>query len=58
MNEGSQSIKIMLIGAMSVGKSSIIRRYCDDYFVNRYCSTIGVDFRFKTVQVRGKTLKL
>ena len=34
---------------------------CDPFhnqFTESYISTIGVDFRFKTVQVDGKTIKL
>ena len=32
--------------------------FADDQFTESYISTIGVDFRFKTVQVDGKTIKL
>ena len=39
--------KIVLVGNSSVGKSSLLRRYCDDAFQESYLPTIGVDFRFK-----------
>jgi len=32
--------------------------FADNQFTESYISTIGVDFRFKTVQVDGKTIKL
>ena len=41
--------KILLIGSSGVGKSSLLIRYCDDIFSDSYSSTIGVDFRVKTI---------
>ncbi len=39
--------KIALVGDSSVGKSSLLKRYCDDHFEETYHATIGVDFKFK-----------
>ena len=50
--------KLVLIGDTGVGKSCLLLRFADDQFTESYISTIGVDFRFKTVQVDGKTIKL
>lgn len=44
-------LKIVIIGNTSVGKSSIIRRFCDDDYINHHISTIGVDFRVKTIDI-------
>jgi small GTP-binding protein len=41
-----------------VGKSSMLLRFTDDAFEEHLASTIGVDFKVKTVSMRGKTLKL
>ena len=41
--------KILLIGDTSVGKSCLLLRFADDEFVNDYISTIGVDFKIKTI---------
>ncbi|KAK2949112.1 putative GTP-binding protein YPTM1 [Blattamonas nauphoetae] len=41
-----------------VGKSSILMRYTDDLFSQSYIMSIGVDFKYKTVEVHGKKLKL
>lgn len=50
--------KLVLIGDSGVGKSCLLLRFADDQFTESYISTIGVDFRFRTVKVDGKTVKL
>lgn len=50
--------KLVLIGDSGVGKSCLLLRFADDNFTSSYISTIGVDFRFRTVYVDGKTVKL
>lgn len=51
-------MKLLLIGDSGVGKSSILRRYCDEEFTTSFITTIGIDFKVKTVEVMGKKLKL
>ena len=43
--------KLVLIGDSGVGKSCLLLRFADDQFTDSYITTIGVDFRFKTIQV-------
>jgi len=50
--------KLVLIGDSGVGKSCLLLRFADDAFTESYISTIGVDFRFRTVKIDGKTVKL
>ena len=51
--------KIILIGSSGVGKSSIITRFMDQVFNQENTkSTIGVDFKTKTMEVDNKTVKL
>eukprot|EP01067_Filipodium_phascolosomae_P006680 Filipodium_phascolosomae@DN497_c0_g1_i1.p1 len=50
--------KLVLIGDSGVGKSCILLRFADDSFTESYITTIGVDFRFRTITVDGKTVKL
>lgn len=50
--------KLLIIGDSGVGKSSILLRFCDDEFNEKQASTIGVDFKTKILQLRGKKLKL
>lgn len=48
----------MLIGDTCVGKSCLLVRFADDCFSENYITTIGVDFRFRTLQINKSTIKL
>lgn len=50
--------KLVLIGDSGAGKSCLLLRFSDDCFTDSYITTIGVDFRFKTIPVDTKTIKL
>ena len=50
--------KIVLIGDSNVGKSCLLIRFADDCFTENYITTIGVDFRFRTLTVAKNTVKL
>ncbi|CAE7316879.1 RABD2C [Symbiodinium sp. CCMP2456] len=50
--------KLVLIGDSGAGKSCLLLRFADDAFTDSYITTIGVDFRFKTIPVDKKTIKL
>jgi Ras-related protein Rab-1A len=50
--------KIVVVGNSGVGKSNIIVRYADNKFIEIHMSTIGVDFRVKTIKVDDKLIKL
>uniref|UniRef100_A0A6T1D037 Uncharacterized protein n=1 Tax=Alexandrium monilatum TaxID=311494 RepID=A0A6T1D037_9DINO len=50
--------KLVLIGDSGAGKSCLLLRFADDTFTDSYITTIGVDFRFKTIPVDKKTIKL
>jgi len=41
-----------------VGKSSILVRFADNIFTPSYITTIGVDFKIRTIEVDGKKIKL
>lgn len=51
-------LKILLIGDAGVGKSSIMMRFTDDTFDDNLQSTIGVDFKVKTIQRQDKWVKV
>jgi len=50
--------KLVIIGNSGVGKSSLLLRFADDQFNESYLTTIGVDFRFRTLPIDGKNVKL
>jgi Ras-related protein Rab-1A len=50
--------KIILIGKSGVGKTCLIKRYADDVYQTNYISTIGVDFKIKTITIDGEVVKL
>jgi Ras-related protein Rab-1A len=50
--------KLLLIGDSGVGKSCLLLRFADDSYTESYISTIGVDFKIRTLNLDGKTIKL
>ncbi|OWF56238.1 ras-related protein Rab-19-like [Mizuhopecten yessoensis] len=50
--------KIILIGDINVGKTSIVRRFRDGAFDDTYRTTIGVDFAIRTLDIDNKQVKL
>ena len=57
-NEYDYLIKLLVIGDSGVGKSSLLLRFADAGFTDSYISTIGVDFKIRTIEIDGKTIKL
>jgi small GTP-binding protein len=51
-------IRLMLIGDSNVGKTSIIKRYCNNQFSPSYISTVGIDFETKYLRLNGKIINL
>jgi Ras-related protein Rab-8A len=51
-------VKLLLIGDSAVGKSCLLLRYSDDHFSSSFITTIGIDFKIKSVEVEGKKIKL
>lgn len=50
--------KLLLIGNSAVGKSSLLLRFSDNIFNESFLPTIGVDFKIRTFDLTGKTVKL
>ena len=45
--------KVVVLGNGTVGKTSVIMRFCEDYFARSYKQTIGVDFFVKRLEMPG-----
>lgn len=45
--------KIISVGNSEVGKSCLIKKYCEEKFVERYISTIGIDYGVKKLKIKG-----
>lgn len=50
--------KLLLIGDSGVGKTSILFKFSEDTFSPAFISTIGIDFKIRTIEVDGKRIKL
>lgn len=50
--------KVLVIGDLGVGKTSIIRRYVHHNYSNNYRATIGVDFALKVLNWDSETVRL
>jgi Ras-related protein Rab-1A len=50
--------KILLIGNPSVGKSSVFTQYVDNSYSALTVSTMGIDFKIKTLKINNKYIKL
>ncbi len=51
--------KVLLLGDSSVGKTCFLLRYCDRTFQEAHLSTIGLDYRLKTMTLENnKNIKL
>ncbi|SHO77817.1 Rab family GTPase [Malassezia sympodialis ATCC 42132] len=51
-------VKLLLIGDSGVGKSCLLLRFCDDAWTPSFITTIGIDFKIRTIEVDGKRIKL
>ncbi|TNN83667.1 Ras-related protein Rab-3D [Liparis tanakae] len=50
--------KLLIIGNSSVGKTSFLFRFADASFTSAFVSTVGIDFKVKTVYRNDKRFKL
>lgn len=48
--------KVVVVGDGTVGKTSLVMRFCQDYFAKSYKQTIGVDFFSKRLTLPNNIL--
>ncbi|MHA1299726.1 MAG: GTP-binding protein [Candidatus Helarchaeota archaeon] len=53
IKKGKYSLKVVVVGDPSVGKTSLIRRFSEDKFDASYTPTLGADFNLKIVKLPG-----
>jgi Ras-related protein Rab-1A len=58
INEYDYLFKLIIIGDSGIGKSSLLNRFADNIYTDSYISTIGVDFKIRTLEVDGRVIKL
>ncbi len=50
--------KVVVLGDALVGKTSLVRHFCEGYFKENYQATIGVGFLRKELELNGHTVIL
>jgi small GTP-binding protein len=50
--------KICMLGAFSVGKTSLVRRYVESIFSETYLTTVGVKIDKKTIELADRSITL
>lgn len=48
--------KVLVIGNVDVGKTSIVLQYVKKQFPGGYKATVGVDFALKTIELEPRTV--
>ncbi len=56
--QATRTFKIVVIGDMNVGKTCLVLRLCNGKFPEVTETTIGVDFREKTLVVGNEKIKV
>lgn len=51
-------VKVISLGNGAVGKSCLIKRFCEGRFVQKYITTIGIDYGVKMCNILGQDLKI
>ena len=54
----ARNLNIIVLGDSQVGKSSLILRYTEDSFTGSFSSTLGIDFKTKTLKIGEFAVKL
>eukprot|EP01051_Picozoa_sp_SAG22_P003823 SAG22_NODE_191_length_15699_cov_19.660192_15_plen_285_part_00 len=55
---GKPAVKIVQIGDSEVGKTSLLLQYTEGQYRPSFVSTIGVDYKKKTVKVEGESVNI
>ncbi|ELP92136.1 hypothetical protein EIN_380930 [Entamoeba invadens IP1] len=56
--EKGKTLKMLLVGESSVGKTSLTQRYISNTFDDIFLASVGVDFKFKEVTYNNEPLRV
>jgi small GTP-binding protein len=51
-------IKLLVIGNSGVGKTNMLLKFCDNNFMTSHLTTIGIDFKIKTILIGKDKVRL
>lgn len=51
-------IKLLVIGNSGVGKTNMLLKFCENNFMTSHLTTIGIDFKIKTITVGKDKIRL
>jgi small GTP-binding protein len=52
------TLKILTVGESGVGKTCLLMRYTDNKFLKNHLTTIGIDYKAKTININNKQVRL
>ena len=52
------TVKVVILGCMNVGKTSLMKRYASNKFTGKRQITTGADFVSKSIELNGKPIRL
>ncbi|CAD8087842.1 unnamed protein product [Paramecium sonneborni] len=58
MQDQQLLIKVISVGDTQSGKSCLIKRFCEGRFINKYVTTIGVDYGVKKMMIQNKKVAI
>jgi small GTP-binding protein len=51
-------IKLLVIGNSGVGKTNMLLKFCENNFMTSHLTTIGIDFKIKTISIGKEKIRL
>ena len=51
-------IKLLVNGNSGVGKTNMLLKFCDNNFMSSHLTTIGIDFKIKTIMIGKHRVRL
>lgn len=51
-------IKLLVIGNSGVGKTNMLLKFCENNFMTSHLTTIGIDFKIKTIIIGKDKIRL